>query len=151
MKGITHLINRLKRLDEGHVEYGYFETDVHTGSGKSMAELAGLLNDGYKNTPARPFVDDGIDLNNKWLEVNNTWRNDLLRYLRYGGPIKSFYSGIGKQGVLSIQTKIDVNDYVDNIKWWEDLKTAKYGSSQVLVETNELYQGAKFKVIKGGK
>lgn len=141
----------MKALESMHVEYGYFEGEIHQSSGKPIAELAALLNDGYGNTPARPFVDDAIDAMDRWFQVNRDWSKDLWLFLKDGGRVDSFYIKYGKVGADAIRRMIDVNDYADNIDWWEDLKRKKYGVSIPLMETGELYDSAKYKIIRGSK
>lgn len=151
MKGIEQFISRLQKLDTYHSEYGYFEGDIHQSSGLPMAELAGMLNDGYGDIPARPFVDDAINSMTRWFQTNKTWKVDVWNYLKNGGRVDSLYKKYANIGADTIRAMMDVNDYADNVKWWEDMKIAKYGSTRPLVETTELYDSASAKVFKGTK
>lgn len=151
MKGIDQLFKRLEAIESMHGEYGYFEGDIHKGSGLPMTDLVSMLNDGYKDIPARPFVDDAINSMHRWFQVTTDWKKDVWSYLRDGGRVDSFYIKYSKIGADAIRRMIDVNDYADNVAWWDKMKQAKYGSSIPLVETNEMYAAARHKIIKHKK
>jgi hypothetical protein len=151
MKQITNMMSRLNKLNKTHVEYGFFEDQIHQGSGKPMSELATLLNNGTRFIPERPFADDAFNSMQRWMDVNNGWKTDVWRYLKNGGRIDVMFKKYGQIGADTIRAMMNNNNYADNVAWWEKMKQEKYGLSMPLIETHELYDGAIYRIIRGGK
>lgn len=147
-KEIANLIRRLKVLEDFQAEYGYFADQIHEGSGMNMADLAAMQNDGTKNIPPRPFMDETNKAMSRWFEVNKTWKIELWDYLKWGKGIKPFYTKIANESANAIRTVIDTGDWADNVAWWEQAKIEKYGTTAPLIETQELYEGAIGRVTK---
>ncbi len=146
-KQFDEMMRRLKRLESYSIEYGYYDEDMHS-SGKGMATLAAIHEYGDGPIPERPFISQADDYLGRWYETSNRWKQDLNDYLKNGGKITSFLKHEGDRGVDAIQTVINRQDFVENVEWWANWKQAKYGHSDILRATNEMYEGAKVKVIK---
>lgn len=146
-KQIADVIQRLKRLESYSVEYGYYDEDLHS-SGKGMATLAAIHEYGDGAIPERPFLSQADDYLGRWYEVSNRWKQDINNYLKNGGNIVSVLTYEGNRGSDAIQTVINRQDFVENVAWWREWKQAKYGHSDILRASNEMYEGAKVKVIK---
>lgn len=149
-KQITSLIRRLQSLESHEIQYGYFQGDIHQSSGLDIAELAELLNFGTDNILPRPFMAAANDSAERYSQTSNEWKRHIWSYLCGGGNISQVLGKIGLAYNRFIPQAILFGDWPRNSDEWAAWKFEKYGSSQPLIETSELMDSSKVKVIKTG-
>jgi hypothetical protein len=150
LKGINNLIRRSSKLDDYHVEFGFFDDKQHS-SGMTVAELARTLNYGTDEIPERPFMQDSINSMNRWMDTSKQWRMDIWNYLKNGGRIDILMKKYGRIGVDTIQAIFYNNNYPENNQLWAAYKQATYSLSIPLIETHELYNATEFRVVRSTK
>ena len=147
-KDINNFLRRLQALEESEAQYGYFDEDVHKSSGLKMSDLAAFLSYGDKDTPPRTFMLTANDSAKRWAETSNQWKVDIWRYLYSGGGVNAVLKKIGTACNRFIPQAILYGGYARNVDWWAKVKFDKYQESQPLIETKELMNGSKVKVVK---
>lgn len=141
LKQIDAMMRRLQSLDSHHVEYGYFEGDIHQSSGLDIAELAATLNED------RPFMNLAYQMVDSHFETSKLWKKNIWNYLKGQGTVTQLYKEFGRIGEVYVQASIDTGDWIANEDWWTQAKIEKYGSTAPLIETGEMYNSVKSKVI----
>lgn len=137
------LEGQLEDLEKHQLEYGYYPEDHHYGADMSMGSLALIHERGSeeRNIPARPFVLYSaylIDSKDK-----NIFSRTFINYIykkRGEGELRK----LGRQAVKAIGRSIDEQNF-------EPLKpetVQKKGSSVILIDTQELFNGARYKIVK---
>lgn len=143
----------LNSLEDRQVEVGYFEDQIHTESGLPLASIADYNNNGVlsKNgtsyhIPPRPFAEmatmfmqDDIDKYNRLIEDALYWggKKQIIRSLKM----------IGQEASDEYRNAIDTQDF----KPLAPSTIRQKGSSVILIETNQLYNDATYKIETGGK
>lgn len=148
MKEINNLFKRLETLEKYSVEYGYFEGDVHKNSGLDIAHLAEMLNYGTDDIIARPFMSMANDSAQRYSESSNEWKRWLWGYLKNGGRITQFLHKVGVACNRFIPQAILYGGWESNSDWWAKVKFEKYGESQPLIETRELMDSSKVRIVR---
>jgi hypothetical protein len=148
-KDILAMISRLHKLEEYQAEYGYFDEDEHS-SGLSMSHIAYIHENGEEsnNIPARPFMSQAGDYHAARFESKLGWKNDVFNYLKHGGRIDKFYIKFTREGVDSIQTVMNRQQFVENAPHYAAYKNRTFGHELILFATSELYEGARGKAVK---
>ena len=148
---IKELEEELNYLSRVKVEYGYFEGDPHLASGYTTPEIARWNNDGTKrkdgttHIPSRPFLDQAHYITGDDIPKFNAIMQDSLVL---GGKmqIRTGLKMIGDQCADNIRESIDMQ----NFKELAPSTIVQKGGSEVqLVETNELYEKADYKITTG--
>ena len=151
---VKELEKELEYMSRMQVEYGYFPEQFHTEANLPTASVAEFNNNGVKNSkggwhiPPRPFLDNAHYITEDNLPKFNAIMQDSLVY---GGKmqIRTGLKMIGDQVADNIRESIEMQ----NFKELAPSTIAQKGSDVQLIETNELYDSATYKITRdeGGK
>lgn len=145
---VRELEKELEYMSRMEVSYGYFPEQFHTEANLPTAYVADYNNNGVKNSkggwhiPSRPFMDQAHYITEDDIPKFNAIMQDSLVL---GGKmqIRTGLKMIGDQCADNIRESIDMQ----NFKELEPSTIAQKGGSEIqLIETNELYDSATYKI-----
>jgi len=150
MSGVIDMEKDLDYMDSLAVEYGYFEEQYHIESGLPLPLIASYQNDGVKNKEGgwhivpRSFVDMAHDITGTELPKYNAIMQDSLCF---GGKaqIDLGLNIIGNDTADSIREAIETQNFAPLKPMTIKLKN----SDTILIESGQMYDDAKHKVVKG--
>ena len=151
MRDITNFFKKLDKITSLEAEAGYYDEDRHH-SGYSMYEIAWLHENGELDfgIPQRPFMTQASNITYRNFKVDNKWKRSVVNYLFNKGVIKvnKVFKDMADNIKRDIQQAIDEQNFWPNNPEWARVKAAKNPKAKILVETGEMYEGVKTKVVK---
>ena len=140
MKGFNELMLKLKSLEKGYVEYGYYDNDTHDASGLPMSQLAAYMEFGNEDgtREPRPFMaQSGIYFTLTKMNIVKLW------FRRFQEGKQSPAALLGRIGLSGTQQIKDTIGY-QNFPKLKPSTIKKKGDDTILIETGELEKSAKF-------
>ena len=149
-KGWDDLLKEMNHLEKREVEYGYPDRSViHRESKESIVDIAHWNNDGVKDKtgtkwhiPPREFMDMAAMFTAEDMKKYNDLIEKTLSKYRGTSQIDTVLKMIGDMTADTIREAIDTQEFSP----LAPSTVRQKGSDVILVETNQLYNDATYKI-----
>lgn len=142
-RGLKRIVKQMKEIDNAYVKVGVLSNAGNEKNGMTIADVATFNEYGTSKIPARPFMKQAYENNEKTIIVSSeSLKSDVFKgEISVKGALKKL--GVWFKG--RIQKEITDGDFVPNAPRTIEAK----GSDKPLIDTGRMRQSINFQIETG--